>query len=54
MHKLAEAEQQKNWSGEEPEIERDNAKTKDIRLKAMRKLKDAKKRQSDGMEDNSK
>ena len=52
LEESAEAEQQETGREKNRKIESDRAKAEDIRLKAMEKLKDTQKRQSDGMEDN--
>ena len=52
LEESAEAEQQETCQEKNRKIESDRAKAEDIRLKAMKKLKDTQKRQSDGMEDN--
>ena len=52
LEESAEAEQQETGREKNRKIESDGAKAEDIRLKAMEKLKDTQKRQSDGMEDN--
>ena len=52
LEESAEAEQQETGREKSRKIENDRAKAEDIRLKAMEKLNDTQKRQSDGMEDN--
>ncbi|XP_068735661.1 trichohyalin-like [Montipora capricornis] len=52
LEQSAEAEQQETVREKSRKIESDRAKAEDIRLKAMEKLNDIQKRQSDGMEDN--
>ncbi|CAH3118764.1 unnamed protein product, partial [Porites lobata] len=52
LEESAETEQQETGREKNRKIESDRAKAEDIRLKAMEKLKDTQKRQSDGMEDN--
>ncbi|PFX20106.1 hypothetical protein AWC38_SpisGene15456 [Stylophora pistillata] len=52
LEESAEVEQQETSQGKSREIESDKAKAEDIMLRAMEKLKDTQKRQSDAMEDN--